>query len=86
MTKPMENSLVAIALAVWSAASPVHAQDTSGNDGWAVRIPPSAMQEMLRCRHQQRPEEECFAQLVQAMGQIRAQQAQRAGQGSLNRT
>jgi len=37
------------------------------NQDRAIIIPPAAMQELLRCRHQQRPEDECFKRMVQAI-------------------
>jgi hypothetical protein len=55
-----------LALAVGAAMPVQAAMPGSGPEranGAAVMIPPAAMAEMLRCRHIQRPEEECFAVL-----------------------
>lgn len=49
------------------AALAAHAAPPWRNQGQAIMIPPSAMAELLRCRQDQRPEDECFDRMVRAI-------------------
>jgi hypothetical protein len=86
MTRTIGWSFAAILFAAASSSTPARAQDAPEGDGWAQRIPAGAMQELLRCRRQQRPEQECFAQLSESVAKDRARQAQRLGSASPRRT
>ncbi len=59
---------VGLALAALASATSARAEPPPWrNQDRAIIIPPAAMQELLRCRHQQRPEDECFNRMVQTI-------------------
>ena len=59
---------IGLALAAMAAVPGARAEPPPWrNQDQAIIIPPAAMQELLRCRHQQRPEDECFNRMVQAI-------------------
>ncbi len=69
----------ALVLSVISSASlPAFAQ-TAPETGAAVVIPSYAMRDLLRCRHQNRPEEQCFARLSQEVDSARTVAQNTAG-------
>ena len=86
MNRMVGVGFVAVVLAAALSVAPVRSQNMDGGDGWAQRIPAHAMQELLRCRHQHRPEQECFARLSEAVARDRMQQARGTSQAVPHRT
>lgn len=56
-----------VTLAVLPAVQAMADEHPWRNQDQAILIPPAAMQELLRCRHQGRPEDECFDRMVRAI-------------------
>ena len=59
---------IGLALATLASVASARAEPPPWrNQDRAIVIPPAALQELLRCRHRQRPEDECFDRMVQAI-------------------
>jgi hypothetical protein len=86
MKRMVGVGFIAIVLAAALSIAPSRPQDASSGGGWRQGIAADAMRELLRCSHQQRGEQECFARLSEAVARDQGQQARRTGQAAPYRT